>query len=141
MDNKKFILGTIAGGVSFFFLGYLIYGIALMNFMSDHGGTATGVQKTPEQFAWWALILGNLSLGALLSYIFLKWANVNSFAGGVGAAAVICFFSSMSFDMVMLATSNIMDLTGAITDVVAFTVMGGIGGGIIGAVLGMGKKP
>lgn len=140
MDTKKFLVGTIVGGISFFLLGYLIYGMALMNFMSQHGGSATGVQKMPEEFAWWALIVGNLTSGALLSYIFLKWAHVSTFGGGASAAATIGFFTALSFDMVFFATSNIMDLTGVITDIIAFTIMNAIAGGIIGATLGMGKS-
>ena len=140
MDTKKFLTGTLVGGIAFFFLGYLIYGMALMNFMSSHAGSAMGVQKSMEEFKWWALILGNLSSAALLSYIFLKWAHISSFASGATAAAVVGFFASMGFDMVMFATSNLMDLTGIVVDILAFTVMNAVVGGIIGAVLGMGKK-
>jgi hypothetical protein len=140
MNPKKFLTGTLVGGLAFFFLGYLIYGMALMNFMASHAGSATGVQRSMEEFAWWALILGNLASAALLSYIFLKWANVNSFGGGAAAAAVVGFFTSMSFDMVMFATSNLMDLTAVVTDIIAFTIMNAIAGGAIGAVLGMGSK-
>ena len=121
MDTKKFLTGTLVGGIAFFFLGYLIYGMALMSFMSSHAGSATGVQKSMEQLTWWALILGNLASGAT-------------------AAAVVGFFTSMGFDMVMFATSNIMDLTAVAVDIVAFTIMNAIAGGAIGAVLGMGKK-
>ena len=140
MDTKKFLTGTLVGGIAFFFLGYLIYGMALMNFMSSHAGSATGVQKPMGELTWWALIVGNLASGALLSYIFLKWANVSSFASGATAAAVVGFFASMGFDMVMFATSNLMDLTAVAVDIIAFTIMNAIAGGIIGAVLGMGKK-
>ena len=140
MDSKKFLTGTLVGGIAFFFLGYLIYGMALVNFMSSHAGSATGVQKSMEEFTWWALIVGNLASGALLSYIFLKWANVSSFASGASAAAVVGFFASMGFDMVMFATSNLMDLTAIVVDILAFTVMNAVVGGIIGVVLGMGKK-
>ncbi len=138
MDTKKFLMGTLAGGVSFFFMGYLIYGIAMAGFYAEHVNASVG--RPMEEIAWWALILGNISSGALLTYIFLKWANINSFGGGVGAATVIGFFMALSMNMIRFSTSSMIDLTGALTDVVAATVLAAVCGGVIGAVLGMGKK-
>jgi hypothetical protein len=140
MDTKKFLIGTLVGGIAFFLLGYLVYGFALTNFFSGHSGTATGVSKSMEEIGWGWLILGNLASGALLSYIFLKWANIATFAGGASAGAVIGFLMALSFDMVSFGTTNIMDLTGSLADVVAASLMTAIAGGIIGAVLGMGSK-
>lgn len=138
MNNKKFWIGTLVGGVAFFILGFLIYALALDSFMQNHAGTATGVMKTEMQY--WPLILGNFALAALFSYIFLKWAHIESFASGMRAAIIIGLLMSLSYDLVMYDTTNIMDLTGAIVDIIAFSIMSGIGGGIIGLVVGMGRK-
>lgn len=140
MDTKKFLTGTLVGGIAYFFLGYLIYGMALEGFMASHAGTATGVAKSMDEIVWWALIVGNLSWAAMFSYIFLKWANVNSFGGGASAAAIIGLLMALGFDMVMFATSNVMDMTGMLADVAAATVMNALAGGAIGAALGMGSK-
>lgn len=140
MNTTKFIIGTLVGGIAFFFLGFLIYGIALESFFTQHAGSATGLQKTMDDMQWWALIVGNLASAALLSYIFLKWANIKSFGEGASAGAVIGFFIALSYDMVSYATTNMMDITACLTDVVVGTVMTAIGGGIIGTVLGMGKS-
>lgn len=138
MNTNKFLMGTVAGGITFFLVGFIIYGLALMSFFEAHAGSATGVAKA--DMVWWALILGNMSSAALLSYIFLKWANISSFGSGASAAAIIGFFMSLSYDMVNFATTNAMDMTGAFADVVVSVVYFAIGGGVIGAVLGMGKK-
>ncbi len=140
MDTKKFLTGTLVGGIAFFFLGYLIYGLALASFFSSHAGAASGEMKSMEEIVWWALILGNLASGALFTYIFLKWANVSSFSGGASAAAAVGFFMSLSMDLIRFATSNSLDLAASLTDVVVGTVMAAIAGGAIGAVLGMGSK-
>lgn len=140
MDTKKFLFGTLAGGIAFFLLGYLFYGIALMNFYSAHAGSATGVAKSMEEMGWGPLILGNLASGALLTYIFLKWAKITTFGGGASGGAVIGFLMALGYDMVSYGTTNIMDLTAAATDVVVAAVMTAIAGGIVGAVLGMGSK-
>ena len=139
MDTKKFLIGTIVGGLTFFFVGWLIYGMALMSFMMEHSGSAQGVSRA-EDMVWWSLLVGNFASGALFTYVFMKWANINSFGGGFAAAATMGFLMAAGFDFSMYGTSNIMDLTGTIVDIVAYTVMAGIGGGAIGAVLGMGNK-
>ena len=137
MDIKKFLTGTLVGGIAFFFVGYLFYGVAFVSFFTEH---STGPGKSMEELVWWALILGNLSSAALLTYIFLKWTIVSSFGSGAGAAAAIGFLMTLAMDMTRYATSNTFDLTGALADVVIGTVLTAIAGGAIGAVLGMGKK-
>jgi hypothetical protein len=139
MDMKKFLTGTLVGGIAFFFLGYLFYGVLLAGFFSSHYA-ATATMKSMEEIVWWALILGNLASGALLSYVFLKWANIASFGPGASAAATIGLFIGLSMDLVRFATEGTFDLTASLGDVVVMTAMYGVAGGIIGAVLGMGKK-
>ena len=138
MNSQKFLIGTLVGGVSLFLLGYLFYGAALSDFFSKH--VVAGSMKPMNEIVWWALVLGNLSTGALLTYIFLKMGNVHSFGTGVRIGAAIGFFMSLGYDLVGYATANSMDRTGAVADVAVGTVMIAIAGGIIAAVLGMGKK-
>ena len=140
MDIKKFLIGTLVGGVVFFFLGYLIYGMMLSSFFAAHAGSSSGEMKSMEDIVWWALICGNLASGALLTYIFLKWANVTSFGTGASAGAGIGFFMALSMDLIRFGTSNSFDLTASLTDVAVATVMAAVAGGAIGAALGMGSK-
>jgi hypothetical protein len=140
MNTKKFLIGTIVGGIAFFLFGYLIYGIALMSFFTQHSTAPAGTMKAMGDFVWWALILGNLASGALLTYIFLKMGNINSFGAGAGVGAVIGFFMELSTDAVHYATENSSDFTGVCVDVIAGLILTAIAGGIIGAALGMGNK-
>jgi hypothetical protein len=138
MNTNKFLLGTLAGGVALFILGYLVWGMALMGFMESNAGSATGVMKT--DMVWWSLILGNLFWGALLSYIFLKWAGISTFAGGASAGAVLGLLISGGIDFIMYGTSNLMNLTAVIVDIIANIVVMAIVGGVVGLVLGSGKS-
>jgi uncharacterized membrane protein len=140
MDTKKFLTGTLIGGIAFFFVGYLIYGMALADFFTAHTTSSAGAMRTMADIVWWALILGNVASGALLSYIFLKWAHISSFGSGASAGATIGFFMCLSTYLIQFATSNNLDLTGSLVDVVAGTVLSSISGGVIGAVLGMFHK-
>jgi uncharacterized membrane protein len=139
MNTKKFFIGTLAGGFAFFFLGYLIYGMALANFFTQHTTNISGAMKSMNELVWWALILGNLAMGALLTYVILKLGTVGSFGAGAGTGAVIGFFFSLSRDLIRYATENSFDLTAMIVDVLVGLVMAAIAGGIIGAIVGRGK--
>ena len=139
MDMKKFLTGTLVGGIAFFFLGYLFYGVLLAGFFSSHYA-ATATMKSMEDIVWWALISGNVASGAMLTYIFLKWANVSAFGSGASAAATVGFFIGLSMDLIRFATEGAFDLTASLSDVAVMTVMYGVAGGAIGAVLGMGNK-
>jgi hypothetical protein len=140
MDIKKFVIGTLVGGIVLFFLGYLIYGMALASFFAQHTAAVSGSMKTMDEILWWALILGNLASGALLTYIFLKIGNINSFGSGAGTGAAIGFIMSISTNFIRFATENIMDHTAMLADIAVGTVMAAIAGGAIGAVLGKGGK-
>lgn len=138
MDTKKFIMGTLVGGIVYFILGFVFYAVLFQGFFEANSGSATGVMKT--DMAWWPLILGNLASAALITYIFLKWAEIKTFAGGLKGGAVIGFLLAVSFDMIMYDTTNIMTLNAALMDIVIATVMAAVVGGVIGAVLGSGKE-
>lgn len=138
MNTQKFIIGTLTGGVLYFFLGFVVYALLLEDFYAAHTGSATGVMKTEMEF--WPLLLGNFSQAALLTYVFLKWANIKNFGEGLTGGATIGFLMTLGFNMISYDTTNISDLTASITDVFVYTTITGIVGGVIGAVLGMGKN-
>lgn len=139
MNSKKFFIGTLAGGIAFFFLGYLFYGLALYGFFNSHSTAAPGSTKQMSDIVWWALILGNFASGALLSYIFLKLGNIGSAGTGASTGAAIGFFVALSGDLIRYATSNSFDLTAMVVDVLVGVVMYAIVGGIIGTLFGRGK--
>lgn len=134
MDTKKFLTGTVVGGITYFFLGYLFYGLLFEDYFNANLGSATGVFKA-DDLIWWALILGNLSGAGLLSYIFLKWAHISTFKSGLRAGAAIGFLMTLSWDLISFATSNVLNLQAAMIDVAIGTVMTALAGAAIGAVL------
>ena len=140
MNTQKFLVSGIIGGIVSFFAGYLIYGLLLMDFFTTNAGTATGVMKAQADFAWWALIAGCIFQGLMLSYIFNKWANINTLGAGASAGAVIGLLMTAGFDLMMFATTNMSTLTGTVVDIIAGTVLGAITGAAVGMANGMGKK-
>ncbi|MEZ4972450.1 MAG: DUF1761 domain-containing protein [Cyclobacteriaceae bacterium] len=136
MDAKKRIMATLAGFVVFFLLGWLIYGMLMMDFYMSNAGTATGVQRAETEMIWWALVLGNVLQSYFLVYIFGNWAKITTFAGGMKAGATIGLILGFAFNLTMYGTSNMMNLTAALVDPFVSALMMAITGGVIGAVLG-----
>jgi hypothetical protein len=134
MNSQKFLLGGIAGGVVYFLLGYVFYGLLLKNFFADNGMTAD-----MDNMIWWAMIAGNLAGGLLLAYILSK-AGVVSAGGGAAMGFIIGLLMSLSFDLIMYGIGHGMTLKGIAGDVAVSAVMPAIAGAVVGGVLGMGKK-
>ncbi|MEO6330204.1 MAG: DUF1761 domain-containing protein [Ginsengibacter sp.] len=136
MNTKKFLIGGLVGGIVYFFLGYLFYGILLTDFFHNNAGTATGVDRPMDQLIWWSLILGNVLSGCLLSYVFVK-SNVSSAASGLVTGAVIGLLASAAYDFVSYGVANLMTTAGVLGDVGTFTVTSAIAGSIVGWVCGL----
>ena len=75
MDIKKWVIGGITGGILYFLLGWLIYGMLLMDFMNNHSGSAGNVSRTEPDMLY--LAIGNLAMGFMLAYVFVK-GNISS---------------------------------------------------------------
>jgi hypothetical protein len=134
MDIKKLLIGGIAGGVAYFLLGWLVYGILLMDFMNNHTGTAGNVARAEPDFMY--LIIGNLAMGFLMTYIFIK-ANVSGFASGIMTGGILGLLTGVGYDCMIYATTTIMSKTGMAADVAGTTLMSAVVGGIIAILIGL----
>lgn len=140
MNTQKFLVSGLVGGIVSFFAGYLIYGVLLMDFFTKNAGSATGVNRPTTEMIWWALIAGSIFWGLMYSYIFNRWANIVTLGGGMMAGFVIGLLMMAGFDLTMYATSNLMNLTGTIADIICGAVMGALTGGAVGLMNGVGRK-
>lgn len=136
MTAKTRIMATLAGFVVIFLLGWLFYGLILMDFYASNSGSAQNVMRTEDDMVWWALILGNLLQAYFLVYVFGTWTNISSFGGGFKAGAIIGLILGLGFNLTMYGTSNMMNLTASLIDPFVSMIMMGITGGVIGVILG-----
>lgn len=136
----RVLVAAVGGGITFFILGFVIYGLILEStVMKPNMIEYSGLMKEMPNFA--PLVLANIVSALLLAYIFDKWANIRTFVGGMQGGAVVWFLISLSFQLMFLAFMNLhKNYIPAIADVLASTVMGAIGGGVIGLILGMMNK-
>lgn len=135
----RILAATIAGGVTYFILGFLIFGLFLEGIMKPHLIEYPGLMKEMPDFV--PLVFANLITAFLFAYIFDKWAQIRTFAGGLKAGTIIAFLQALGFQLMFAAFMHLhKDLTPVVLDVIGSTVMGAITGGVIGLVLGMMDK-
>jgi uncharacterized membrane protein len=136
--STKALLAAFAGSVLAFLLGWLIYGIVLMDYFESNTTHYEGLMKEmPNIFL---IYINNLLWTLLLAFIFDKWAKIKSFGGGLKAGIIIGLPVSLSFDLYILGGMNLFTPTLVIIDVLASTVITAVAGGLIGFILGTGKK-
>jgi hypothetical protein len=138
MKANKIILGGIVGGVASFLLGWLIYGVLLMDFWTNYFNHCA--ERPEEEMVWWALILSNFATGFFLAFIF-SWSKTKGWLAGAKIAAIAAFFMILSYDLSFYSMSTMFNsFSAVIIDIVIGTVFTAIIGAIIGLVMGMGKK-
>lgn len=138
MNTKNFTLAGIAGGITFFMLGWLVYGVILMDTMKSFAGSATGVDRG-EDMLLWSIFLGNLASGFLLSFIFTRLGTINNPTAGARAGFWIGLLMGAGFDFTMYGTSNISTLTGVLIDIVVFAFLTALTGAVVAWVIGKAK--
>ena len=137
----RVLAATVAGGVAFFILGFLLYGLVLDPMVMKPNMNPDAAKLMNDPPVWVPLVLANFVSAFLLAYIFDKWAGIKTFRGGLEGGAIVWFLISLSFQLMFLAFMKMSNnYIPAIADVVGSIVMGAIGGGVIGQVLGMMNK-
>lgn len=137
----RLLAATVIGGIVFFILGGLIFGVVLdpMVMRPNTSPDALKLMKDPPN--WALLVLGNLVFALFLAYIFDRWASIRTFSTGLTAGAIIMFLVSLYFQLMFGAFMNTMtSVTPSIADVIGSTIIGAITGGVIGVVLGKMNK-
>lgn len=140
MNSNKFLIAGIVGGVVFFLLGWLLYGMALTSFFNDNLWASNMMKEKPDPM--WALIIGQLVSGFFLAYIIGK-ANVSSVGGGAMIGFVAGLLICIGFDLTFYGVGNFYSaspLKGIAVDAIVSAALSAITGAVIGWVYGMGKK-
>lgn len=135
MNLQKFALGSFAGGIIKFFLGFLFVGVLLKDFFAENGGPAAH----PDTMVWWALLLGNLFSGVLLVYFYMK-ANISTAKGGAGTGFVVGLLVGLGNFLVTYAITLTPGLKAVMAHAVVSAVNFAIAGAVVGWILGYGKK-
>jgi hypothetical protein len=134
MSTNRFVMATLAGGITVFVMGYLIYGLATASFFAANQGSAIGVMKETPDFLY--LGLGQLVFGALLAVVIGKWARVSGAGAGLQIGAVLGLLFGFGIDLTLYGVDNISTLTATLVDPFLVAIQMACGGAVVGAVLG-----
>jgi len=132
------MLAGLAGGIFYFLLGWLVYGILLMNFYESNSIHYDGLNK--EMPVMWMLALSNLLMGYFLAFVFDRWAKIFTFKEGFTGGLIIGLFVSLIYDLSFLSMMNLMNTRMTIVDILVSTLITGLVGAVVGWVLGYQKK-
>jgi hypothetical protein len=117
----RIIRGTVFGAIAFFLLGWLIYGVLLMDFFSVNMNQC--VNRTGGEIIWWALVLANL-ITALLLTLILRWSDAKEGKDGLQIGAIFGVLISLSIDLSYWSmTTMFNDFISLLVDVVATTLI------------------
>ena len=129
--NTKTIIGGVFGGIAFFFLGWLIFGIVLGPMTASY--TNMSCMRPEAELSVSLLAVANLLWGLTFAYIFSKMPSITGFASAAVQGAIISILIGLSYDLFMYIFSTMSNsLVPAIYNVVGNAVLGAIGGGVIG---------
>lgn len=139
MNANKILIAGVAGGIIFFLLGWLVYGILLMDFMSENAGPgAASIHK--ESMEMWALVVSNFAWGFLFAIMFGRWSAGVTPGEGAMRGATTGLLVALFLDMSMYAMSNVLTVKTLIADIAAMALIAAIGGWSIAFILRMGKR-
>ena len=134
---KRILIATVAGGIAFLLLGGLIYGVILAGFYEANLGSATGVLR--ELPVWWALVLSELGLAAIVTYVFLH-AGVATASDGLRTGATFGLLFGIVIAFNLYAVTNWSNVTVALVEPFVTAIRIALGGAVIGGTLGMGSR-
>ena len=138
MKTNKILLGGIAGAVTFFLLGWLIFGLLLLDFSTANFDQS--IMRPMEEMIWWGMILSHLASGFLLSIVF-SLSNIKGIMAGAKVGGILGLLISIGIDLGIYAQTNIfLNLSVVSVDIIANTVMAAIAGVVVALVMDMGKK-
>ena len=137
MSAKRFVIGTLVGGVAVLAAGYLIF--AMRPFRDFYAyamnaGSATGVAREPQLVL--AVALGALSYSALVTFAIASRISSLSPGGGIRIGAVVGFLLWFTADFMFYGISNVGSLMSTLVGPLLELVPGAVAGGVIAVVVG-----
>jgi hypothetical protein len=130
---KRLLIGSIAGGVALYILGYVFWGTLFADFFAANAGSAEGVPRETEIL--WASGLGTLLYAVLVTMTIEARSGTTSVVDGLKAGAIVGFLVWGTADFIFYGNFNLSNINATIADIALETVRAGVGGAVIAVVL------
>ena len=132
MSLQKIILGTLAGFIGLFGLGYVIY-VLLFAGLGD--SITTGPEDVFRNF-FPGIIIFEILYALLLVIIFGRWAGIKTFETGLKAGAVIGLILGLCCALWLYSTTTLYSENVIWWYAITFAIRFGVAGGLVAWVLG-----
>ena len=129
--DARFWKAAIAGFVTLFAIGFVLYGWLLADFFAAN--TAEGLIQDPPNFPF--ILAGQLVYAVFLTLV-LGWKGVSNPGDGFKAAASVGVLVSLAINLTQLGAFNMNTGTSMAADLIIQLVQVGIAGAVIGKLLG-----
>lgn len=127
--DMKILKGTLFGGIAYFLLGWLVYGILMMDFSLANYNQC--MNRPEADMIWWAMIVSNLVYALFLTLI-LKWSGAKGLIDGLKTGALIGLLFSLTLDLSFYSMTTMFNSFGAlIVDLIVSTIMAAVIGAVI----------
>jgi hypothetical protein len=133
----KILLAALAGTVTYFLFGWLVFEGLLGQYMSANTTQIEGFKKSPEESSMVLLVVSCAAYALLLSIIMGRWADVHTFREGAILGTITGILIAVMTDTYWFSSSNFYNgVAPLLADVAAAGLTVGVMGGVIGWVLG-----
>lgn len=139
MNWTKFLIGTLIGSIVYFLLGWLVYGILFADALTIAPEFRESVQYPEDEFKIGLMYLSCIAWAGVFTYIFMRWANISTFIGGLKAGAFLGPLITLSSFLGLAAEFRIWTTQSIAMNVVATMICTGLMAGVVGWYLGRGK--
>jgi hypothetical protein len=136
MGAKRFLVGTIVGGITIFITGFLLFSLppfgAFYMYALRAGNAGTVARDMP---LLWAVGAGALSYGALVTWAIAGRRNCVDIATGIRTGAIAGVLLWLTANLMLFGVSTVGTLTTAVADSFLEMIPGALAGGAIAAVM------
>ncbi|MBK9249032.1 MAG: hypothetical protein IPM69_13180 [Ignavibacteria bacterium] len=85
--NTRVLLAALGGAVSNFLVGWVVYGMLLMDYMKNNMTQYAGLMKEPPDL--FIMFISGFFWAWTYAFIFNKWAGIKDFKSGMMAGIFI----------------------------------------------------
>jgi hypothetical protein len=132
MNVQKILIAAVAGGITLFFGGYIIYMLIFGNSTIGYEPAAEGIFSGPNLSG---IIAMELLYGLLLS-VTLNWKGTNGFSSGLIPGALIGALIGFTFGLDLFSTTNLVNFNYVIFAGLTYLVRYSLAGGVVALVYG-----
>lgn len=125
---KNLIIKSLAAFVVFFLVGWLVYGMLLVDYMAANVSDGyAGVVRSEEDFKMGYMALSNLSLGILVAYVGTLRGD-RTWISGMKGGILVALLYSITSNLMSYSMLDLMTVTSTWVDVVVMSAIGGLMG-------------